>query len=151
MSSGTEVEINNKKYNVTAGIQKVFTDQSYDIAKSMNDKDKLVLRDILQKTGYYNRKPTKGRLTGRDRYIRHDLDDDVRRSLNLNNKPKLNGRRFEKSIIPSNTIDIYTRLEVLLGLKLSGLTDTLTEFSALIDQLYKLGEIQKKTTISKGS
>ena len=40
-----------------------------------------------------------------------------------------------KSIIPSNIIDIYTRLEVLLGLKLSGHTDTLTEASNLIDEL----------------
>ena len=49
-----------------------------------------------------------------------------------------------KFIIPSNIIDIYTRLEILIGLKLSGHTDTLTEASALIDQLYKLGEIQNK-------
>ena len=47
-----------------------------------------------------------------------------------------------KIITPSNIIDIYTRLEVLLGLKLSGQTDTLSEASALIDQLNKLGEIQ---------
>ena len=49
-----------------------------------------------------------------------------------------------KIIIPSNLIDIYTRLEILLGLKLSGHSDTVTEASALIDQLYKLGEIQNK-------
>ena len=49
-----------------------------------------------------------------------------------------------KIIIPSNIIDIYTRLEILLGLKLSGHTDTLTEASNLIDELYKLGEIQNK-------
>ena len=49
-----------------------------------------------------------------------------------------------KIIIPSNIIDIYTRLEVLLGLKLSGHTDTLTEASNLIDELYKRGEIQNK-------
>ena len=47
-------------------------------------------------------------------------------------------------IIPSNKIDIYNRLEVLLGLNLSGHTDTLTEASHLIDELYKRGEIQKK-------
>ena len=41
-------------------------------------------------------------------------------------------------------IDIYTRLEILLGLKLSGHTDTLTEASNLIDEKYKLGEIQTK-------
>ena len=47
-----------------------------------------------------------------------------------------------KIIIPSNIIDIYTRLEILRGLKLSGHSDTLSEASALIDELYKGGEIQ---------
>ena len=55
-----------------------------------------------------------------------------------------------KFIIPSNIIDIYTRLEILLGLKLAGHSDILTEASALIDELYKRDEI-KKTTISKCS
>ena len=49
-----------------------------------------------------------------------------------------------KIIIPSNIIDIYTRLEILLGLKLSGHTDTLTKAKVIIDQLYKMGEIQNK-------
>ena len=49
-----------------------------------------------------------------------------------------------KIIIPSNIIDIYTRLEALLGLKLSGHTDTLTEASNLVDELYKRGELQNK-------
>ena len=46
-----------------------------------------------------------------------------------------------KIIIPFNIIDIYTRLEILLGLKLSGHTDTLTEASKLFDELNKRGEI----------
>ena len=49
-----------------------------------------------------------------------------------------------KIIIPSNIIHIYTRLEILLRLKLSGHTDTLTEASNLIHELYKRGEIQNK-------
>ena len=49
-----------------------------------------------------------------------------------------------KIIIPSNIIDIYTRLEILLGIKLSGHTDTLTEASNLVDELYKIGEKQNK-------
>ena len=49
-----------------------------------------------------------------------------------------------KIIKPSNIIDIYTRLDILLGLKLSGHTDNLTEASNLIDELYKRGEIQTK-------
>ena len=56
----------------------------------------------------------------------------------------LQGRGVEKIIIPSNIIDTYTRLEVLLGLKLSGHNDTLTEASNLIDELYKQGEIENK-------
>ena len=57
-------------------------------------------------------------------------------------KHNLKGQQNEKIIIPSNIIDIYTRLEILLGLKLSGHTNTLTEASNLIDQLYKMGAIQ---------
>ena len=142
MLQGTKVEINENKYIIYSGIRKVLVDQSYDTAKSLTDKDKLFFRDILQKTGYYNRKPTKGRLTCHDRYIKYNLDNDVSRILNLDTKFK--GRGIEKILIPSNIIDIYTRLEILLGLKLSGHTDTLTEASNLIDELYKRGDIQNK-------
>ena len=142
MLRGTKVEINKNKYNISPGIRDVLVDQSYDTAKLMTDNDKLIFRDILWKTGYYNRKPTKGRLSVRDRYIKYELDNDVSRIMDLNTK--LKGKGFEKIIITSNIIDIYTRLEVLLGLKLSGHTDTLTEASALIDELYRQGEIQNK-------
>ena len=47
-------------------------------------------------------------------------------------------------MIPSNIIDIYTRLEILLGLKLSGHMHTLVEASNLIDELYKRGEIENE-------
>ena len=63
---------------------------------------------------------------------------------NILKSNNLQGRGIEKIIIPSSIIDIYTRLEVLLGLKLSGHSDTLTEASNLIDELYKRGEIQNK-------
>ena len=139
---GTNIEINENDYNITPGLQKVITDHTYETAKSLSDKDKLIFRDILVKTGYYNHKHGKGRMQGRDRYIRYDFDNDVIRIMGLNTK--LKGKGIEKIIIPSNIIDIYTRLEILLGLKLSGHTNTLTEASILIDQLYKLGEIQNK-------
>ena len=95
---------------------------------------------MLQKTNYYNRTPTKGRLADRDEYIINDLDNDVSRILNIDTK--LLGRGIEKIIIPSDIIDIYTRLEMLLGLKLSGHANIFTEASNLIDELYKRGEIQ---------
>ena len=49
-----------------------------------------------------------------------------------------------KIFIPYNIIEIYTRLEILLGLKLSGHTDTLTEGINLMDELCKRGEIQNE-------
>ena len=67
MLRGTKVKINENKYNITPGLEKVFTNQSYETAKSLNDMENLVLRDISQTTGYYNRRPTKGRVPGRDR------------------------------------------------------------------------------------
>ena len=87
-SKGTNVEINENKYNISPGLQKVFTDHTYDTAKSMSDEDKVIFRDILFKTGYYKHKPGKGRLQGRDRYIRYELDNEVRRILGLDTKPK---------------------------------------------------------------
>ena len=49
-----------------------------------------------------------------------------------------------KILVPSNIIDICTRLEVLLSSKLSGHTDTRTEASNLRDEFYKKGEIQNE-------
>ena len=139
---GTNVKIGGNKYDITPGLQKVYTDTKYETAKSMSDTEKVVFKDILSKTNYYNRKLTKGKMSGRDRYFKNDLDNDVIKILNLDKKPR--GKEVEKIIIPSNIIDIYTRLEVLLGLKLSGHSDSLTEASNLIDELYKRGEIQNK-------
>ena len=99
----------------------------------MGGMSNVVFGDTLQKTDYYNRKPAKGRISDRDKYKKNNLDIDVRRILNLDTK--LNGRGYEETIILSNKTVIYTRLEVLLGLRLSGHTDTLTEASNLIDEL----------------
>ena len=45
---GTEVEIKDKKYNITPGIQKVLVNTSYNTAKSINDEHKLIFRDMFQ-------------------------------------------------------------------------------------------------------
>ena len=110
MLSGTEVEIIDKEYNIIPGIEKVSTDRSYNTAKSMSDMENFVVRDILHKTEYYKRLPTKGRLSGCDRFSEKDLDKDVRRILNL--YTKLKGKGIEKFVIPSNIINIYSRLEI---------------------------------------
>ena len=141
---GNKIEIKNKEFTVTPGLRKVLTKKTYKSIKSLNDNEKVVLRDLLSKIGYYSRKPTGRKPSGLDNYIKYELDDEVRKILDLDIKPKLKGKGVEKIIIPSNIIDIYTRLEVFLGLKLSGHRDSLTEASNLIDELYKRGEIQNK-------
>ena len=49
-----------------------------------------------------------------------------------------------KTASPSNIIDYWTSLEVLLRIKLNGHADTLTEASNLLDDLNKKGEIQNE-------
>ena len=49
-----------------------------------------------------------------------------------------------KILILSNIFDERSRLEVLLGLKLSGHTDTLTKTSNLMDDFYNRGEIENE-------
>ena len=74
-----------------------------------------------------------------------ELDEEIQNKtfeeITVSSDSDLEGQGL-KIIIPSNIIEIYTRLEVLIGLKLSGHTNTLTEASDLLDELYKWGEIQ---------
>ena len=115
----------------------------------MDDEDKSTVYDILKNTGFYSMKLTKGKKSSRVKEALYNLPKEINKIRNPplpaieNESDNLQGEGI-KIINPSNIIDIYTRLEVLLGLKLSGDTDTLTEASNLIDELYKRGEIQNK-------
>ena len=75
--------------------------------------------------------------------------ENVEDSYEVISDDDLEGRGIEKPIKHSNIFDIYTRLEVLPGLKLHGHTDTLTEASNLIDELYKRGEIENEQQYRK--
>ena len=147
ISGADTIKINENIYELTPEIYKALSDTGYTGKDMKNESDILMMNNIIRDLGY----------TGRgDR-------DSKRKTFFLKKLPKLvndiQNRTFEeitdesdddlqgegvKIIIPTNIIDIYTRLEVLLGLKLSGHTDTLTEASNLIDELYKRGEIQNK-------
>ena len=80
----------------------------------MSDMKKLVFRDMPHTTDYYDREATKRPLPGRDKDTKNDLNNEERRILSLGTK--LEGKRIEKIIIPSNIFDIWPKLEVLLGL-----------------------------------
>ena len=118
----------------------------------MNNDDVLNFANILETVDY---NPRQDSHSARSKYIKNNLQNRVDRILNppsssttyqiepaTSEESDLDGSGISKIIIPSNIIEIWTRLEVLLGLKLSGHTDTLTEASNLIDELYKRGEIQ---------
>ena len=113
--------------------------------------EKETVFDILQNVGFYDNIPKIGFKAARKKDALYDLPkaiDKIRNPPlpsieNVEDSTDLEGQGI-KLIIPNNIIDIKTRLEVLLGLKLSGHTDTLTEASKLIDELYKRDDVQNK-------
>ena len=142
------ISIKNQEYDIKPNIQNYFTNTNQ-TTKNMDDEDKSTVYDILKNIGFYSMRHTKGLKSARmkDALINRPKEIEKIRNPPLpaieNESDNLEGEGI-KIIIPSNIIDIYTRLEILLGLKLSGHTNTLTEASNLIDELYKRGEIQNK-------
>ena len=141
ISEGDTIKINENVYELSPEIYKALTYSTYTGNTMKNEIDILMMYNIIRDLGY--------NVIG-DR-------DSKRKSFFTKKLPKLvddiQNKTFDeidlggdgvKIIIPSNIIDIYTRLEILLGLKLSGHTNTLSEASNLIDELYKRGEIQNK-------
>ena len=138
---GDRIQINDSVYDLAPQTYRALSYTGYTGNTLKNENDILMTNNIKRDLGY----------TGvGDR-------DSKRKTFFTKTLPKLvedfQNRRFDeialegqgvRIIIPSNIIHIYTRLEVLLGLKLSGHTDTLTEASNLIDKLYKRGEIQNE-------
>ena len=59
---GTNIKISGNNYDITLGLQSVFTDTKYETAKSMSDTEKVVFKDILSKTNCYNHQLTKGKM-----------------------------------------------------------------------------------------
>ena len=133
ISGDSRIEIKGKEFNITPNLQNVFTDTTSNSLK-LTKKENQIYKKLLNTLNYENYRTKYGEFNS-GRY---------KTTENLLKPNNLQGRGIEKIIIPSNIIDIYNRLEVLLGLKLSGHTNTLTEASNLIDELYKRGEIQNK-------
>ena len=145
-SGGDRIEKRDKIYDFTPEIHKALSSTSYNGKTMKNESDILMMNNIIRDLGCtgIGDKSSKRKsfytktLPKLVQDIHKKTFDDIK-----DNFGNLEGQGV-KIIIPPNIIDIYTRLEILLGLKLSGHTDTVTEATALIDQLYKLGEIQNK-------
>ena len=135
---GDKIQVYDIIYELTPEIHKASSNSSYTGKSTKNEDDRKTFHSFLVDIGYNgqheektNQKNFFGRLFNQFRNIKKE-------------EPDILKGEAVKIIIPSNIIDIYTRLEVLLGLKLSGHTETLTEASNLFDELYKRGETQNK-------
>ena len=134
IAGDTKLKIKGKNFNITPNLQKVFTDTSGKSLQKLDKTENKTYKKLLQTLEYDVYRPKKGEYNS-GRY---------KNTKNILKPNNLQGYGIEKIIIPSNIIDIYTRLEILLGLKLFGHNNTLSEASNLIDELYKRGEIQNK-------
>ena len=147
ISGADTIKINEIVSELTAEIYKALSDTGY-IGKNMkNESDILLMNDIIRDLGYTGREDRDSKrktfFTKTLPKLVEEIENKIFDKITEGSDDLQEGVKF---IIPSNIIDIYTRLEVLLGLKLSGHTDTLTELSTsnLIDELYKRGEIQNQ-------
>ena len=143
---GDRIQIKDNVYDLTPEIYKALSYTGYTGNNMKNEADTLTLNNIINALGYTRvaEYPSKRKrfLTEKLPKLVEEIQNRTFEEITVNSD--LEGQGIEEIIIPSDIIDIYTRLEILVGLKLSGHTDTLTEASNLIDELYKRGEIQNK-------
>ena len=120
----------------------MLTDTSNIPLKKLKDKDNEIFINVLESLKFEKYKAKRGESkSARYKQSKTIFEKRV-------NKSNLEGRGV-KTIIPSNINDIYTRLELLLGLKLSGHNDTQTEASNIKDEFYKRGEPQNEQQYRK--
>ena len=147
ISEGDTIKINENVYELSPEIYKALTNTTYSDNTMKDENDILMMYNIIRDLGYngIGDRDSK-RKTFFTKKLSKLVEDIQNKTFNeiTDDSDDLGGEGIQKIVIPSNIIDIYTRLEVLLGLKLSGHIDTLTEASNLIDELYKRGEIQNK-------
>ena len=143
---GDKLRIRDIGYELTPEIYKASSYTGFTGKRTKNENDILKMNNILRDLGYtgvghkkLNRK-TFFTITLPELFdeIQNKTFDEI-----TDDSDYLQGEGVE-IFIPSNIIDIYTRLELLLGLKISGHAETLTEASKLINEMYKRGGIQKK-------
>ena len=137
ISKGDTIKINENIYELTPEVYKALSNPLYTGNTLNNDDNFLLLYKILKDVKYTG---SGDRPSNRKKFITIDLPKKVSEFQNIrfdenthDSDSDLQGEGV-KIINPSNIIDIYTRLEILLGLKLSGHTDTLTEAGNLKDE-----------------
>ena len=144
---GDKLRIRDNDYELTPEIYKALSYTGYTGNSMKKESDILMMSNIIRDLEYtgVGDKPSKRKtfLTITLPELVEEIQNKTFEEITLDSDSDLQGDGVNL-IIPSNIIEIYTEFEVLLGLKLSGHTDTLTEASNLIDELYKRGEIENK-------
>ena len=138
---GDKLRIRDNDYELTPEIYKALSNTEYTGKNMKSENDILMIKSLINDLVYTGDGDRDSKRKTFFTKILPKLVDEVQNKTFY--EIDLEGQGL-KIIIPSSIIDIYTRLEILLGLKLSGHTDTLTEASNLIDELYNRGEIQNK-------
>ena len=135
---GDRIQIKDNIYDLTPEIYKALSYTGYTGDTMKNENDILMLNNIVRDLGYTgigdNKSKRKTFLTITLPKLVEEIQNKTFEEITLDSDSDLQGEGV-KIFIPSNIIDIYTRLEVLLGLKVSGHTDTLSEASNLNDEL----------------
>ena len=112
--------------------------------KDLNDADICFFDNILETLTFDQWRHSPGtRRSARFKYFKEILPQRIANfKSRIANEPEFFQGEAMKNANPSNIIDTWTRLEVLLGKELSRHTDILTEASNLLDVSYKRDETQ---------
>ena len=136
---GDKKRIRDTDYELTPANYKVLSLTGYTGKILNNESDISLMNNIMNDSGYVGDRHSKRKIFSTK--VLPKTFADIQNKIF--DETDLEGQGV-KIIIPSNITDIYTRFQVLLGLKTSGHTDTLTEAINLIDEIYEGGEAQNK-------
>ena len=144
---GDKLRIPGNGYEITPEIYKDLSYTDYSGNTMKKESDFLMMDNIIRDsryTGIGDKKSNRKTIfTKTLPKLVAEIQNKTFEEITLDSDSDLQGEGV-KIIMPSNIFDFYTRFDILLGLKLSGHNDTLTEASNINDELYKRGEIQSK-------
>ena len=146
ISEADTIEINENIYDLIPETYKSLSSTSYTGKTKKNQDDVLTMYKIIRDLGYTGRRDRQStRKTFSTLTVPRLVNDIQNKTFDeiTDDSDDLQGEGI-KNFIPSNILEIYTKLEILLELRLSGHTDTITEASNLMDELYNRGEVQNQ-------
>ena len=138
---GDRIQINDHVFDLTPELYKPLSYTGYTGNTMKNENEIFMMNNIMRDSGYTGDGDRKSKGKTFITMTPPKLIDEIQNRTF--DEIDLEGQGVKIGIL-LNIIDIYTRLDVLLELKLSGHTDTLTEASNLKDELHKRGEKENK-------